>query len=205
ELKRQVEQELSLAQQEREQLRAVAAEKETARTRAIADSERAHDARRAAEARIDRESTAAARARRERDEARAERDRLRAVNAEIAVFKDRWEQLAGALGADPGAPLEAVLDAIARRHEVVLAHEPPAWDELKLRLERLGSKDGLAQDARAWVARLEDARGRYEKLVAGATNGGVTASALMEIARIVTAREEEARALDLLESVVARI
>jgi predicted nucleic acid-binding Zn-ribbon protein len=205
ELKRQVEQELALAQQDREQLRGVAAEKEAARTRAIAEGERAHEARRGAEARIDRESTAAARARRERDEARGERDRLRAVNAELGAFKDRWEQLSRALGADPQAPIETVLDVIARRHEVVLAHEPPAWDELRSRLERLGAKDGLAQDARAWVARLEDARGRYEKLVAGATNGGVTASALMEIARIVTAREEESRALDLLESVVARI
>ncbi len=199
ELKKAVEQELALAQQEREELRRLNAEKEAARARANADSERAHESLRAAEVRIDRESTAAARARRERDERSAERDRLKSANAELRAFKERFEQLALALGADPAAPLPEVLREIGRRHEVVLAHERPEWEPLRARVEGLKAKDALATEAEAWIARLDAARARYDTLMAAAESGAESASSLLELARIVTTHEDDLRALDLLD------
>ncbi len=201
ELKRSADQELALAQQEREQLREIVSEKDAARARATAEAERAHEARRAAEQRIDRESTTAARARRERDDARADRDRLKAGQESLRAFKERWESLALTLGAEPDAPLEAILAAIARRHEVVLAHEPLEWDALKARVERLREHgDGVTAHADAWLARLAEARSRYESLLEGTQNGNQTASALLEIARLVTTHSDDLRTLDLLEA-----
>ncbi len=201
ELKRSVEQELQLAQNEREQLRTAIADKEAARQKAIGDSERAHEARRAAETRIDRESTAAARARRERDDVKVDRDRLKARDAELGAYETRWKELVTALGADPASSVESVLAAVARRHEVVVAHEPLEWDDVRARLERLRVRsDGVESHAKQWLARIDEARGRYESLVAGASNGGTTASMLLEIARIVSAHEEDRRALEVIEA-----
>jgi DNA repair exonuclease SbcCD ATPase subunit len=203
ELKRSADQELTLAQQEREQLREIVSEKDAARARATAEAERAHEARRAAEQRIDRESTTAARARRERDDARTERDRLKAGQESLRAFKERWESLAQTLGAEPDSPLEAVLAAIARRHEVVLAHEPLEWDALRGRVERLREQgDGIASHADAWLTRLADARSRYETLLEGTENGNQTASALLEIARLVTTHADDLRTLDLIETLL---
>lgn len=201
ELKRSVEQELALAQQEREQLRVAISDKETARQKAIVDSERAHEARRAAEQRIDRESTAAARARRERDDIRAERDRLKARDAELSLFEERWTTLVEALGADPAAPLDDVLRAVARRHELVVAHDPVEWDEVRGRLERLRDRgDGVETHAKAWLVRIEKERARYDSLLAVAQNGSNTASTLLEIAKIVTTHEGDRRALEVIEA-----
>ncbi len=203
ELKRSADQELALAQQEREQLREIVSEKDAARARATAEAERAHEARRAAEQRIDRESTTAARARRERDDARADRDRLKAGQESLRAFKERWESLALTLGAEPDAPLEAVLAAIARRHEVVLAHDPLEWDALRERVERLRERgDGVTAHAEAWLARLAEARSRYESLLEGTQNGNQTASALLEIARLVTTHSDDLRTLDLVEALL---
>jgi hypothetical protein len=203
ELKKSLEQELVLANQERDAARGELAEKDAARARAEARAEKADELRKQAEALAARESTLGARARRDRDEVRAERDRIKGQIAELVAVKARHEALLTALEQEKDAPLEVVLAKTATRHELVLAHEPPEWDLVLERVQGLAARgNGVSLAATAWAERVRAARARYEVLVGKALEGEGSAAGILELACIVTAHEDDRRSLDLIEALV---
>ncbi|MBI3723641.1 hypothetical protein HY251_06765 [bacterium] len=161
--------------------------------------------------RAQREATAAARARHDALEARLERDRLKLELLELRPVRARHEELMEALSQDAGAPVDAVVRALARRSEVVLVHEPPDFQEVASRLERARARgrrrrgrdrpparslEGCARAlrrARLSPARWERQRERGRR-AHGDPLGARRGLALARCRRCVELRERHARA-----------
>ncbi len=85
-------------------------------------------------------------------------------------------------------------ESLARRHEIVLAHEPPDWDAAAAVLARARDEartPAEADDAKARLERLTHARTRYEALATRAETGTVLARELVELVRLLDAHERD--------------
>lgn len=198
--KRTLDQELSVAKAEILSLKQIVAGREQGRDRSTERLEDSLARARSLESSLHRETQDGSRARRERDDLRLERDRLRAAVQELAAVRDAHRELLSALGVPSDLTPDRALDELARRREVVLVHEPPAWDSAVRGLERVRDRapSTASAEARARLARQASLRARYEVL----RGGRGVAQEMLELQRVLAQHEEDLRWAEAIEAVL---